>query len=66
MVWRGLYTIPDDTLATMVVGWTVFLAELYGLFKFGFFAYSGVVPSRPHHSSHDVHSHCRCDGDGGP
>lgn len=44
MVWRGLYTISDDTLATMVVGWTVFLAELYGLFQFGFFAYQVWSP----------------------
>jgi cellulose synthase (UDP-forming) len=44
MVWRGIYTIPDHTLATMVVGWTVFMAELYGLFQYGFFAYQVWSP----------------------
>lgn len=44
MVWRGIYTIPDQTLATMVVGWTVFLAELYGLFQYCFFAYQAWSP----------------------
>lgn len=44
MIWRGIYTIPDQTLAAMVVGWTVFLAELYGLFQYGFFAYQVWSP----------------------
>ncbi|MDP1845686.1 MAG: glycosyltransferase, partial [Candidatus Moranbacteria bacterium] len=44
MVWRGIYTIPDETLTAMVVGWTVFLAELYGLFQYGFFAYQVWSP----------------------
>lgn len=44
MVWRGLYTVPDQTLATMVVGWTLVLAELYGLFQYGFFAYQVWSP----------------------
>jgi len=44
IVWRGIYTIPDDTLATMVVGWAVFLAELYGLLQYGFFTYQVWSP----------------------
>jgi len=44
MVWRGIYTIPEQTLVTMVVGWTVFMAELYGLFQYGFFAFQVWSP----------------------
>lgn len=39
MVWRALYTLPTEDLGTMVVGWIVYLAELYGLCQFCFFAY---------------------------
>jgi len=39
MVWRALYTIPTDDLSAMAVGWMVYLAELYGLCQFCFFAF---------------------------
>ncbi|MDH4328295.1 MAG: glycosyltransferase [Nitrospira sp.] len=39
MVWRALYTLPTDDLSTMAVAWMVYLAELYGLSQFCFFAF---------------------------
>lgn len=39
MVWRGLYTLPTDDVTSMIVGWIVYLAELYGLCQFCFFTY---------------------------
>jgi cellulose synthase (UDP-forming) len=39
MVWRALYTLPTDDLSSMAVGWMVYLAELYGLCQFCFFAF---------------------------
>lgn len=45
MIWRLLYTLPTDDLGTMVVGWTVYLAELYGLCQFCFFTYQSWSPT---------------------
>jgi cellulose synthase (UDP-forming) len=39
MVWRLLYTLPTDDLSNMIVGWIIYLAELYGLCQFCFFAF---------------------------
>ena len=44
LVWRLFYTIPTDDLASMAIGWTVYLAELYGLCQFAFFAYQSWSP----------------------
>lgn len=45
MVWRALYTIPTDDVSSLVVGWTVYLAELYGLCQFCFFTYQSWSPT---------------------
>jgi cellulose synthase (UDP-forming) len=45
MVWRLLYTIPTDDLASMALGSVVYLAELYGLCQFCFFAYQSWSPT---------------------
>lgn len=45
MVWRVLYTMPTDDLASMIVGWIVYLAELYGLCQFCFFTYQSWSPT---------------------
>jgi cellulose synthase (UDP-forming) len=45
MIWRGVYTLPTETLAMVVVGWTVYLAEIYGLFQYGFFAIQAWSPT---------------------
>ena len=45
MVWRLLYTLPADDLSSMLVGWTVYLAELYGLCQFCFFTYQSWSPT---------------------
>jgi cellulose synthase (UDP-forming) len=45
MIWRGVYTLPTETLAMVVVGWTVYLAEIYGLFQYGFFAVQAWSPT---------------------
>lgn len=45
MIWRGVYTLPTDTLAMIVVGWTVYLAEIYGLVQYGFFAMQAWSPT---------------------
>lgn len=39
MVWRALYTLPTDDISSMAVGGIVYLAELYGLCQFCFFAF---------------------------
>ncbi len=44
MVWRLLYTLPTDDLGSMIVGWIVYLAELYGLCQFCFFTYQSWSP----------------------
>lgn len=44
MLWRLLYTIPTDDVATMALGTVVYLAELYGLCQFGFFTYQSWSP----------------------
>ncbi len=44
LVWRLLYTIPTDDLASLTVGGTVYLAELYGLCQFAFFTYQSWSP----------------------
>ena len=44
LIWRLLYTLPTDDWASIVVGWTVFLAELYGLCQFAFFTYQSWSP----------------------
>ncbi len=44
IIWRVVYTIPDQSLAAIIVGWIVFMAELYGLFQYGFFAYQVWAP----------------------
>ena len=38
LVWRLLYTLPIDDLASMIVVWIVGLAELYGFCQFAFFS----------------------------
>jgi cellulose synthase (UDP-forming) len=45
IVWRLLYTIPTDDVASMVVGWITYLAELYGLCQFCFFTYQSWSPT---------------------
>ncbi|MDX2250768.1 MAG: glycosyltransferase [Nitrospira sp.] len=45
MIWRGVYTLPTETLAMVVIGWTVYLAEIYGLFQYGFFAVQAWSPT---------------------
>lgn len=45
MLWRLLYTIPTDDVATMALGSVVYLAELYGLCQFCFFAYQSWSPT---------------------
>jgi cellulose synthase (UDP-forming) len=45
MIWRLLYTIPTDDLASMALGSVVYLAELYGLCQFCFFAYQSWSPT---------------------
>ena len=45
MVWRALYTIPTDDVNSMIVGWIVYLAELYGLCQFFFFTYQSWSPT---------------------
>jgi cellulose synthase (UDP-forming) len=45
MLWRLLYTIPTDDPASMVLGSVVYLAELYGLCQFCFFAYQSWSPT---------------------
>ncbi len=45
MVWRGVYTLPTETLASVVVGWTVYLAEVYGLLQYGFFTFQAWSPT---------------------
>ncbi len=45
MVWRALYTIPTDDMSSLVIGWTVYLAELYGLCQFCFFTYQSWSPT---------------------
>ncbi|MDH4188495.1 MAG: hypothetical protein OEV08_16025, partial [Nitrospira sp.] len=55
MVWRGIYTIPDETIAAMVLGWTVFFAELYGLLQYGLFTYQ--VWSPVERTAHPLTSH---------
>lgn len=49
MAWRALYTLPTDDLGAMIVGWTVYLAEFYGLCQFCFFAYqsSSLIDRQP-------------------
>lgn len=45
MVWRALYTIPTDDVNSMIIGWIVYLAELYGLCQFCFFTYQSWSPT---------------------
>jgi cellulose synthase (UDP-forming) len=45
MFWRLFYTLPTDDLSSMAVGWTVYLAELYGFCQFCFFAYQSWSPT---------------------
>lgn len=45
MLWRLLYTIPTDDVATMALGSVVYLAELYGLCQFCFFTYQSWSPT---------------------
>ena len=45
MLWRLLYTIPTDDVATMAIGSVVYLAELYGLCQFCFFTYQSWSPT---------------------
>jgi len=44
LVWRLLYTLPIDDLASMIVVWIVVLADLYGFCQFAFFAYQSWTP----------------------
>lgn len=45
MVWRAIYTIPTDDVNSMIIGWIVYLAELYGLCQFCFFTYQSWSPT---------------------
>ena len=45
MLWRLLYTIPTDDMATIALGSVVYLAELYGLCQFCFFTYQSWSPT---------------------
>ncbi|MDZ4732796.1 MAG: glycosyltransferase [Nitrospirota bacterium] len=45
MLWRLLYTIPTDDVASMALGSVVYLAELYGLCQFCFFTYQSWAPT---------------------
>jgi cellulose synthase (UDP-forming) len=45
MVWRLLYTIPTDDLASMALGSVVYMAELYGLCQFCFFSSQSWSPT---------------------
>lgn len=45
MLWRLFYTLPTADLSSMAVGWTVYLAELYGLCQFCFFTYQSWSPT---------------------
>lgn len=45
MLWRLLYTIPTDDVATMALGSVVYLAELYGLCQFSFFTFQSWSPT---------------------
>ena len=45
MVWRALYTLPTEDTSSMVIGWIVYLAELYGLCQFCFFTYQSWSPT---------------------
>lgn len=45
MLWRILYTIPTDDVASMIIGSMVYLAELYGLCQFCFFTYQSWSPT---------------------
>ncbi|GKS65492.1 hypothetical protein YTPLAS72_27960 [Nitrospira sp.] len=45
MVWRVLYTLPTEDTSSMIIGWIVFLAELYGLCQFCFFTYQSWSPT---------------------
>ena len=45
IIWRALYTLPTDDLISMIVGGTVYLAELYGLCQFLFFTYQSWAPT---------------------
>lgn len=45
MVWRVLYTLPTEDTSSVIVGWIVYLAELYGLCQFCFFTYQSWSPT---------------------
>ncbi|MFO0705872.1 MAG: glycosyltransferase [Nitrospira sp.] len=45
MVWRGAYTLPTDTLASILVGGTIYAAEIYGLLQYGFFTFQAWSPT---------------------
>lgn len=45
MIWRGIYTLPTETVAAVVAGWTVYLAEMYGLLQYGFFTIQAWSPT---------------------
>lgn len=45
MVWRLLYTLPTDDAGGLILGATVYLAELYGLCQFCFFTYQSWSPT---------------------
>ena len=45
MVWRGLYTLNTEDLASTVFSWGVYLAEAYGLLQLCFFTFQAWSPS---------------------
>jgi cellulose synthase (UDP-forming) len=45
MLWRLLYTIPTDDVASLTLGSAVYLAELYGLCQFCFYTYQSWSPT---------------------
>ncbi len=44
LLWRLLYTLPTDDVASLLVGGVVYSAELYGLCQFCFFTYQSWSP----------------------
>ena len=45
MLWRGLYTLNTEDVASAIVSWVVYSAEAYGLLQFIFFLYQAWAPN---------------------
>src|SRR5829696_5247718 len=44
LVWRGVYTLNTDDLASLLVSWTVYTAEMYAFVQIALFAYHAWSP----------------------